>query len=84
MYIGTGADPFVDKILISTERLCHLAHLLQVQNIYLKSDFIHIFACFIHVMYIAPSQGQTIPRGQHFYFNINLLSLWSYAVSFFH
>ena len=82
MYIGTRADPFVDKILISSERLCHLAHLLQVQNIYLKSDF-YIFLPVLY-MYIAPSQGQTIPRGQHFYFNINLLSLWSYAVSFFH
>ena len=34
-------------------------------------------------MYIAPGQGQTSPWGQNFYFNINILSLWSFAVSFF-
>ena len=32
-------------------------------------------------MYIATAgQGQTTPWGQNFYFNINLLSLWSFAV----
>ena len=35
-------------------------------------------------MYIALGQGQTTPWGQNFYININLLSLWSFAVSFFH
>ena len=34
-------------------------------------------------MYIAPGQGPTTPWGQNFYFNINLSSLWSFAVSFF-
>ena len=36
-------------------------------------------------MYIAPGQGQgqTTPWGQNFYININLLSLWSFAVCFF-
>ena len=66
MYIGTGADPFVDKILISTERPCHLAHLLQVQNIYLNSDFIHIFACFIHVH--SPKSKADNPQGSAFLF----------------
>ena len=46
-------------------------------KISLKSDFIHIFACFYTCMAEAP-------WGQNFYFNINLLSLWSFAVSFFH
>ena len=53
------------------------------KKISLKSDFLHIFACFLY-MYIAPGQGQTTPWGQNFYFNINFLSLWSFEVSFFH
>ena len=53
------------------------------KKISLKSYFIHIFACFYNV-YIALGQGQTAPWGQNFYFNINLLSLWLFAVSFFH
>ena len=53
------------------------------KNISLKSDFILNFSFFLY-MYIAPGQGQTIPWGQNFYFNINLLSLWSFAVSFFY
>ena len=32
---------------------------------------------------IAPVQEQTTSWGQHFYININLLSLWSFAVSYF-
>ena len=42
---GGGRQPFVDKIL-STEKPCHFAHLLQVSNISLKSDFIRNFSCF--------------------------------------
>ena len=48
----------------------------------LTSDCIHIFACFRHVY--SPGAGADNPWGQNFYFNINLLSLWSFAVSFFH
>ena len=78
-----GRQPFVDKILMSTEKPCHFAHLLQVsKKISLKSDFIHNFSCFFLYMYIAPGKGQTTP--QNFYININLLSLGSFAVSFFH
>ena len=55
----------------------------------LKSNFIHIFASFIHVYSPwagadAPGQGQTTPWGQNFYVNIHHMSLWSFAVSFFH
>ena len=53
------------------------------KKISLKSDFIHIFACFLY-MYIALGQGQTTSWSQDFYINMNLLSLWSLAVSFFH
>ena len=35
-------------------------------------------------MYIAPGQRQTIPWSIFFYIGINPLSLWSFAVSFFH
>ena len=37
MYIapGQGRQPFVDKILMSTEKPCHFAHLLQVSKKYL-------------------------------------------------
>ena len=37
MYIvpGQGRQPFVDKILMSTEKPCHFAHLLQVSKAYL-------------------------------------------------
>ena len=35
-------------------------------------------------MYVDPGQGQATSWGQNFYININLLSLWSFAVSFFH
>ena len=34
-------------------------------------------------MYMAPDQGQTMPWGQNFYININLLSIWSFAASHF-
>ena len=40
---------------------CHFAHLLQVPKISLKSDFIHIFACFIHVY--SPGAGADNPLG---------------------
>ena len=38
----------------------------------------YTYYCLLLYMYIAPGQGQ------NFYFNLNLLSLWSFAVSFFH
>ena len=51
---------------------------------YLRSMILYIFLpVFIHI-YIAPGHGQTTPWSQNFYFNINLLSLWSLAVRFFH
>ena len=87
MYIdcGRGRQPFVDKILMSTGKPCHFDHLLQVSKQYLRSLILYMsFHVFIH--YIAPGQGQTTPWGQNFFINtcINLLSLWSFAISFFH
>ena len=71
-----GQNPDVNRKALS---LCPFV--ASFKNISLKSDFIHNFSCFIH--YIAPGQGQT-PWGQNFYININIMSLWSFAVSFFH
>ena len=78
---GGGAETFADKILMSTERPCNFVHLLQFSiKISLKSDFIHIFACYTC---IAPGLEQTAPWCQNFYFNISFSSLWSFVVSFF-
>ena len=50
---------------MSTEKPCHLAHLVQVsKKITLKSDFIHNFSCFIHVY--NPRAGADIPLGSKF------------------
>ena len=60
---GAGADNFVDKILMSTERPCHFAHLLQVsKKKNLWSLILYIFLpVFIHVY--SSGQGQTTPWG---------------------
>ena len=85
MYLaqGQGQTTFVDKILMSTQRPCHFAHLLQSSKKHFEVWF-YTYFCLILYMYLAPRQGQTTAWGQNFYFNINLLSLWSFAVSFFH
>ena len=44
------------------------------------SLILYIIFMFLY-MYIGPRQGQTTPWCQNFYININLLSLWSSAVS---
>ena len=52
---------------MSAERPCRFAHLLQVsKKISLKSDFIHIFACFIHVY--SPGPAADNPLGSEFLF----------------
>ena len=73
-----GQNPDVNRKALT---LCPFV--ASLKKISLKSDFIQNFSCFYY-MYIAPGQGQTTPWGQNFYININLLSLWSFAVSFFH
>ena len=77
-----GQNPEVNRKALS---LCPFV--ASFKKISLMSDFIHNFSCFytyILCVYIAPGEGQTTPWGQNFYININLLSLWSFAVSFFH
>ena len=75
-----GQNPDVNRKALS---LCPFV--ASFKTISLKSDFIHNFCLFLY-MYIAPEQGQTTLSawGQNFYINIKLLSLWSFAVSFFH
>ena len=68
---------------MSTEKALSLfSFVASFKKISFKSDFIHKVS-FLY-MYIAPGQGTTTPWGQNFYININLLSLWSFAVSFFY
>ena len=83
MYIalGRGRQSTGDKILMTTERPSLFAHMLQVSKwSLLKSDFIHIFNDFIHV--IAPGQGQKTPWGQTFDVNRKPLSLRPFVASF--
>ena len=82
MYIATGQGQTTpgDKILMSTETSCHFSHLLQVSN---KSLWSLIFFMILYVyIHVAPGQGLTTPRGQNFYVNRNILSLWSFVASF--
>ena len=67
MYIapGRGRQPFVDKILMSTEKPCHFAHLLQVSKKCLWSLILYIiFHVFIHVY--SPRAGADNPLGSEF------------------
>ena len=75
MYIapGQGHTAPGDKVLMSTEMPCHFIHLLQVQKMSSKSDFIHFFHDLIHIY--SPGAGADSPRGQNFYFNRKVLSL---------
>ena len=86
MYIaaGQGQTTPEDKILMSTETSCHFDHLLQVSKQSLWSLILYIFFFMILYMYIhvALGQGLTTPRGRNFYVNRNILSLWSFVVSF--
>ena len=57
--------PFVDKILMSTEKPCHFAHLLQVSKKYLWSLILYIiFHVFIHVY--SPGVGADNPLWSEF------------------
>ena len=72
MYIaaGQGHTNPRDKILMSTERPYHFAHLLhKFQNISLKSDFICIFSCFYtYIIYSpGPEAGADNPLGSNFF-----------------
>ena len=56
---------FVDKILMSTEKPCHFAHMLQVSKKYLWSLILYIiFHVFIHVYSLGA--GADNPLGSEF------------------
>ena len=62
-----GRQPFMAKILMSTERPCHFAHLLQVSKKYLWSLILYIFLpVFIHAY--SPRAGADNPLGSEFLF----------------
>ena len=48
-------------------------------EVWFYTIFFMILYMYIHV---APGQGLTTPRGQNFYVNRNILSLWSFVASF--
>ena len=84
MYIapGQGLTTLEDKILMSTGTLILSlrSFVASFKKISLKSDFIHFFFMILY-MYIALGQGQTVPRGQIFDVNRNILSLYSFVAS---
>ena len=50
-----------------------------LSEVWFYTIFFMILYMYIHV---APAQGLTTPRGQNFYVNRNILSLWSFVASF--
>ena len=78
---GAGANnPLWTKFWCQQKGLVTLPICCKFQKHTFEVWFYTYFSCFLY-MYIAPGQGQTTPWGQNFYFNINFLSLWSFAVS---
>ena len=68
-----GTDnPFLDKLLMPTEKPYHFAHLWQVSKNSLWSLILYTF-----YMYIAPEQGQTTTSGQNC--DINRKALYQFA-----
>ena len=66
MYISLGqGGPFVDKILMSTEKPCHIAHLLQVSKKYLWSLILYIIFHDFKYAY-SPGEGADNPLGSDF------------------
>ena len=66
---------------MSTEIPYHLAHLLPVKKISLKSDFYCFYVCVFSRIY-SPRQGQTTHWGQKFYYNRKAFSICPYVASF--
>ena len=82
MYIAAGQGQTTpgDKISMSTETSRHFGNLLQVSKESLWSLILYNFFMILY-MYIALGQGLTTDRGQNFYVNRNILSLWSFVAS---
>ena len=84
MYIAAGQGQTTpgDKILMSTETSCHFSHSLQVSKKSLLSQILYNFFMILYMyIHVAPGQGLTTPRGQNFYVNRNILSLWSFVAN---
>ena len=86
MYIPLSRSwqPLGDKILMSrgTSILSLRSFVANFKNkISLKSYLIHFFFMILF-MYIAPGQGETTPRGQHFDVNRKALSFYQFVASF--
>ena len=76
----TGADnPLWSKSWCQKKGFVTLPICCKFQKTIFEVWFYTYFCLFLY-MYIAPEQGRTTP----IYININLLSLWSFAVSFVH
>ena len=83
MYIAQGqglTTPWGRNFDVNRNILSLCSFVLSFKNISLKSDFIHFFFMILY-MYIAPEQRQTVPRGQSFDANRNVLSLHSFVAS---
>ena len=76
---GQGLIPWGWNMM-STGTSYHFGHLLQVSKHLFEVWFYTNFFMILY-MYIAPRQGQTIPRGQSFDVNRNVLSLHSFVAS---
>ena len=80
MYIAAAqgqTTPGGQNFDVNRNLLSLLSFATRFKNIYLKSDFMHIF----FIVY-SPGQGLTTPWGQNFDINRNILSLRSFVTSF--
>ena len=83
MYLAPGQGqktPWGQTFDVSRKPLLFRLFVANFKQIYLNSDFIHIFNVF-H-MYIAPGQGQTTLCGQNPDVNRKALSLYPFVKSF--
>ena len=76
---GAGADnPLWTKFWCQQKGFVTLPICCKFKKNIFEVWFYTYFCLFLY-MYIAPGQGQTTPWCQNFYFNVNLLSLWSFS-----
>ena len=73
---------FVHNSEVNRKALSLCPFVASLKKISLKSDFIYSLPVFVHVY--SPGAGADNTLELDFLFNVNLLSLWSFAVGFFH
>ena len=84
MHIAPGqvqTAPRGQKFDVNRKALSLYPFVARFKEIFLKSNFIQIFYDLIHV-YRPRGGGHTVPKGQSFYVNRNLLSLRTSVASF--